>query len=73
MSPKALQHAFDPFFSELPAGRRTGLGLTRARRLLELHGGDITLASRPGEGTTASVTIPCVVTTERPESVKTAA
>ena len=35
MSPRALQHAFDPFFSEQPAGRRTGLGLTRARRLIE--------------------------------------
>jgi signal transduction histidine kinase/HD-like signal output (HDOD) protein len=58
MSPRALQHAFDPFFSERPAGRGQGLGLTRARRLVELHEGDITLHSRPGQGTTATVTIP---------------
>lgn len=58
MSPRALQHAFDPFFSEQPAGRRTGLGLTRARRLLETHGGDIALHSSPGRGTTATLTIP---------------
>lgn len=58
MSPRALQHAFDPFFSERPAGRGQGLGLTRARRLVELHEGDITLQSRPGQGTTAAINIP---------------
>jgi signal transduction histidine kinase/HD-like signal output (HDOD) protein len=58
MSPRAQQHAFDPFFSECPAGRRTGLGLTRARRLVELHGGHLKLQSIPGVGTTATIEIP---------------
>jgi signal transduction histidine kinase/HD-like signal output (HDOD) protein len=58
MSARALQHAFDPFFSDKPAGRRTGLGLARARSIVELHAGEITLDSRPGEGTTATITIP---------------
>jgi signal transduction histidine kinase/HD-like signal output (HDOD) protein len=58
MSPRAQQHAFDPFFSECPAGRRTGLGLTRARRLAELHGGHIRLHSIAGQGTTATLEIP---------------
>src|SRR5690606_10090922 len=29
LSDRALRHAFDPFFSEKPAGRQPGLGLTR--------------------------------------------
>ncbi|MBX3364176.1 MAG: HDOD domain-containing protein [Phycisphaeraceae bacterium] len=58
MSGRALEHAFDPFFSEKPAGRQRGLGLTRARRLVELHGGSIELASVPGRGTTASIRLP---------------
>jgi len=58
MSAKTLQHAFDPFFSDKPAGRRTGLGLTRARALIEAHAGEITLASEAGKGTTATIALP---------------
>lgn len=58
MSPRTQEHAFDPFFSERPAGRRTGLGLTRARRLVELHGGHIRLISQKGQGTTATIELP---------------
>lgn len=58
MSPHALEHATDPFFSELAAGRRTGLGLTRARRYADLHGGELTLQSEPGKGTVARIILP---------------
>jgi HD-like signal output (HDOD) protein/signal transduction histidine kinase len=44
-SEKALSHAMDPFFSEKPAGRKRGLGLTRARTLAHTLAGDITLAN----------------------------
>jgi len=49
-SERAIRHAFDPFFSEKPAGRQTGLGLARARRLVELHGGEMGLANEAGGG-----------------------
>ena len=55
MSEHALAHAVDPFFSEKPAGRQSGLGLALAHRILQTHGASLTLTSRPGRGTTASV------------------
>ncbi|MEM9064897.1 MAG: HDOD domain-containing protein [Planctomycetota bacterium] len=58
MSPKALKHAFDPFFSEKPAGRQRGLGLPKAKRLIELQGGSIALVPMTGGGTLARVVLP---------------
>jgi signal transduction histidine kinase/HD-like signal output (HDOD) protein len=51
----ALAHAFDPFFSAKPAGRQPGLGLAQARRLVEAHGGQITLENGRHGGAVATI------------------
>jgi len=57
MSERAKHHACDPFFSEKEAGRQPGLGLARAQRLIDLHGGDLWIESSPGKGTTVTVAL----------------
>lgn len=58
MDAATLQRAFDPFFSAKPAGRRRGMGLPVALRLIEANGGSLRLDSRLGAGTRAVVTLP---------------
>lgn len=56
MDAEALDRIFEPYFSTKATG--TGLGLTIARRNVELNGGTIAVASTRGVGTTVSLTLP---------------
>jgi signal transduction histidine kinase len=49
--PDELQErVFEPFFTTKPPGHGTGLGLDIARRIIsDLHGGELTLVSKPGD------------------------
>ncbi len=57
-----VERIFEPFVqADEGATRRfggVGLGLSIARKIARLHGGDITLESSPGAGTTARFTMP---------------
>jgi signal transduction histidine kinase len=66
MDPEALRRIFEPYFSTKATG--TGLGLTIAKRNVELHGGQIHVESSPGKGTTVTIELP--VGERRPERRK---
>jgi two-component system, NtrC family, sensor kinase len=53
-----LPHIFDPFFTSKEEGKGVGLGLAVVYGIVEAHGGEIEVVSRPGEGTTFTVTLP---------------
>ncbi len=58
MAPDVLEHAFDPFYSNRPAGRGRGLGLSRAYRLAEINGGRLWIESTLNVGTTVTLELP---------------
>ena len=56
MDAEALRRIFEPYFSTKATG--TGLGLTIAKRNVELNGGQIHVESSPGKGTTVTIVLP---------------
>ncbi len=58
MDTETLQKATQPFFSAKKAGRKRGMGLAYAARLIQLNGGSLDIASKPGGGTTVTILLP---------------
>ncbi len=62
VAPEELPYLREPFYrcdaSRTPGAEHVGLGLGIATGLARLHGGDLTIMSEPGEGTTVTVRVP---------------
>ena len=56
MDQKAQARLFEPFFTTKKRG--TGLGLSIVRQIIDLHGGNISVESEKGKGTTFRIELP---------------
>ena len=56
VAPDIIARAFEIFFSTKPGS--TGIGLALSQRIVEEHGGSLSLKSAPDVGTWAVVTLP---------------
>jgi signal transduction histidine kinase/ActR/RegA family two-component response regulator len=56
--PEVMERVFEPFFTTKPVGKGTGLGLSQIFGFARQSGGDVTLDSTVGVGTTVSIYLP---------------
>jgi PAS domain S-box-containing protein len=58
MPPAVLEQVFEPFFTTKDVGRGSGLGLSMVYGFVNQSGGQVSIDSREGEGTTVSLLLP---------------
>jgi CheY-like chemotaxis protein len=67
MGPAVMERIFEPYYTTKEPGKGTGLGLSVIHGIVKNHGGDVTVTSKPGDGTTFCVYIPAIERVEEEE------
>jgi PAS domain S-box-containing protein len=69
MEPAILSRIFEPFFTTKGVGEGTGMGLSVVHGIVKSYGGEITVTSQMGRGSTFRVFLPMVKGEEKPAPV----
>jgi two-component system cell cycle sensor histidine kinase/response regulator CckA len=65
IEPEVQRRMFDPFFTTKPVGIGTGLGLSIVHGIVGAMGGELTVESQPGRGSTFRVHLPALASSRR--------
>ena len=68
MNAELTQKVFEPFYTTKSEDGGSGIGLFLCRNIVKDHGGTLTVASRPDEGSTFVVALPAAGAADAPEA-----